>query len=156
MVVIAPSFLELLFKSCRFSSSRLSFHPSLHSTDMVNETSTVRTFGSVNKAFNLKVPAQLQTAIKNQMELVPRKLTPIKNIAYDFLLRYNAINGDAAVATAQAAQLPNATVLTVRAAMNPLHGFMTAQGGVYATSKLFESLLRMAHCALLNMFTIFI
>jgi hypothetical protein len=118
---------------------------------MVNETSTVRTFGSLNKAFNLNVPAQLQTAIKNRMELVPRELTKIKNIAYDFLLRYNAINGDAAVA---AARLPNATELTVRAAMNPLHGFMTAQGGVYATSTLFVSLLRMAHCALSSTFTI--
>ena len=67
---------------------------------MVNETSTVRTFGSLNKAFNLNVPAQLQTAIKNCMDLVPRELTRIKNIAYDFLLRYNAINGDAAVAAA--------------------------------------------------------
>ena len=74
--------------------------PSIHSTEMVIETSTVRTFVSLNKAFNLNVPAQLQTAIKNRMELVPRELTRMKNIAYDFLLRYNAINGDAAVAAA--------------------------------------------------------
>ena len=101
--------------------------------------------GTLNKAFRVHVPLQMQRSIIRQMGLVPRQLTRMKNIAYDFFFRYNAINGDAAVA---AARLPNATHVTVRAAMNPLHGFMTAQGGVYATSTLFESLLRMAHYAL--------
>ena len=73
----------------------------------------------------------------------------MKNIAYDLLFRFNAINGDAAVTAATA---PNATEVTVRAAMGPLDGYMTFQGGVYATSLLFTGLLMMAHDALSSKF----
>ena len=112
-------------------------------------TSTVRILGLLKNAFNPHVPLGCKTNIIRQFEAVAIDLTRMKNIAYDLLFRFNAINGDAAVTAATA---PNATEVTVRAAMGPLDGYMTFQGGVYATSHLFTGLLMMAHDALSSKF----